>query len=64
MLVFNEMSHDKGLFCLIFMLTINSFCFGRMTKILVKFVQIISSTSTGKFSIKRKAWKIEKKIVL
>lgn len=56
MLVFNEMSHDKGLFCLIFMLTINSFCFGRMTKILVKFVQIVSSTSTGKFSVvKRKA---------
>ena len=56
MLVFNEMSHDNGLFCLIFMLTINSFCFGRMTKILVKFVQIVSSTSTGKFSVvKRKA---------
>ena len=43
-------------FCLIFMLTINSFCSGRMTKILVKFVQIVSSTSTGKFSVvKRKA---------
>lgn len=51
-------------FCLIFMLTINSFCFGSVTKILVQFVQIVSSTTTGKFSVvKRKSWKIEKKLI-
>lgn len=51
-------------FCLIFMLTINSFYFGSVTKILVQFVQIVSSTNTGKFSVvKRKSWKIEKKLI-
>lgn len=51
-------------FCLIFMLTINCFCFGSVTKILVQFVQIVSSTNTGKFSVvKRKSWKIEKKLI-
>lgn len=51
-------------FCLIFMFTINSFYFGSVTKILVQFVQIVSSTNTGKFSVvKRKSWKIEKKLI-
>lgn len=51
-------------FCLIFMLTINSFYFGSVTKILVQFVQIVSSTNTGKFSVvKRKSWKIEEKLI-